>query len=114
MFTLAHELAHLWLGASAISDASAAPAQGYRREEVWCNAVAAELLVPLATLRADLTADESVEQALARLTKRYKVSSLVMLRRLLDAGWLSRSAFDRAWAAERAFAGDCRSRRWWG
>ena len=102
MFTLAHELAHLWLGASAISDASAAPAQGYRREEVWCNAVAAELLVPLAVLRADLVADEPVDQALARLTKRYKVSSLVMLRRLLDAGWLDRRAFDRAWAAERA------------
>jgi Zn-dependent peptidase ImmA (M78 family) len=102
MFTLAHELAHLWLGSTAVSDASAAPNGGRRREEVWCNAVAAELLVPLAVLRNDLRDDETVERAVGRLTRRYKVSSLVMLRRLLDAGWLDRAAFDVAWAAERA------------
>lgn len=102
MFTLAHELAHLWLGSTAVSDASAAPNGGHRREEVWCNAVAAELLVPLAALRNDLVDDETVENAVGRLTRRYKVSSLVMLRRLLDAGWLNRAAFDVAWATERA------------
>ncbi len=102
MFTLAHELAHLWLGSTAVSDASAAPNGGHRREEVWCNAVAAELLVPLAALRNDLLHDETVEHVVGRLTRRYKVSSLVILRRLLDAGWLDRAAFDVAWAAERA------------
>lgn len=102
MFTLAHELAHLWLGSTAVSDASAAPNGGHRREEVWCNAVAAELLVPLAVLRDDLRHDETVENAVGRLTRRYKVSSLVILRRLLDAGWLDRAAFNVAWAAERA------------
>lgn len=102
MFTLAHELAHLWLGATAVSNASAAPVAGHRREEIWCNAVAAELLVPLAVLRADLVAGEALEQAVARLTRRYKVSSLVILRRLLDANWLTRDQFNTAWAAERA------------
>jgi Zn-dependent peptidase ImmA (M78 family)/transcriptional regulator with XRE-family HTH domain len=101
MFTLAHELAHLWLGASGISDAGAAPLRGQRREEVWCNAVAAELLVPLAALRPALQADEPLDQALARLARRFKVSTLVILRRLLDAGALDRPAFDRAWASER-------------
>ncbi len=102
MFTLAHELAHLWLGASAVSDAGAAPLNGYRREEVWCNAVAAELLVPLAALRPALQPDEALEQSLARLARQFKVSTLVVLRRLLDAGALDRRAFDRAWASERA------------
>ena len=101
MFTLAHELAHIWLGASAVSDLSAAPANGYRREEVWCNAVAAELLVPLAALREVVRRDEPLDQSLARLTRHFKVSTLVILRRLLDAAVVDRAAFDQAWAAER-------------
>ena len=82
MFTLAHELAHLWLGASALSNSEAAPRPGVRREEVWCNAVAAELLVPLAALRAELREAEALPQALARLARAFKVSTLVILRRL--------------------------------
>ncbi len=100
MFTLAHELAHLWLGSSAISDSSAAPSNGYRREEVWCNAVAAELLVPIDALRASIQPKEALDQMTARLKEQFKVSALVLLRRLLDAGVLTRAAFDLAWVAE--------------
>jgi Zn-dependent peptidase ImmA (M78 family) len=100
MFTLAHELAHLWLGATALSNLGAAPRSGFRREEVWCNAVAAELLVPLAALRAHLQEDEPLSNALSRLARMFKVSTLVILRRLLDAGWIDRARFDIAWAAE--------------
>ena len=102
MFTLAHELAHLWLGASALSNSEAALRAGVRREEVWCNAVAAELLVPLAALRAELRDGEAVPQALTRLARAFKVSNLVILRRLLDADWLDRRRFDAAWAQESA------------
>ncbi|MGF1455210.1 MAG: ImmA/IrrE family metallo-endopeptidase [Alphaproteobacteria bacterium] len=100
MFTLAHELAHVWMGATALSNLGAAPRPGFRREEVWCNAVAAELLVPLAALRADLQEDEPLPDALSRLARTFKVSTLVILRRLLDAGWMDRARFDSAWAAE--------------
>ncbi|BBK41384.1 hypothetical protein STVA_14040 [Allostella vacuolata] len=102
MFTLAHELAHLWLGQSAVSDAGGGPQDGSRREEAWCNAVAAELLVPLAAVRAALVPDEPLEEALRRLARRFKVSTLVVLRRLLDAGAIGRPAFEIAWAMERA------------
>ena len=100
MFTLAHELAHLWLGDSALSNSGAAPTPGFQREEVWCNAVAAELLVPLAALRVELRRDETLPHALSRLTRSFKVSNLVILRRLLDANWLDRARFDVAWAEE--------------
>ena len=100
MFTLAHELAHLWLGASALSNIGAAPTKGLRREEIWCNAVAAELLVPLAILRAELRNGEPLPDTLSRLARTFKVSTLVVLRRLLDAKWLERSSFDEAWAQE--------------
>jgi Zn-dependent peptidase ImmA (M78 family) len=102
MFTLAHELAHLWLGTSALSDIGVVPAAGYRQEEVWCNQVAAELLVPLGVFRPELQPNEPIERAISRLARRFKVSTLVILRRMLDSNWLSRDAFDRVWAAELA------------
>ena len=100
MFTLAHELAHIWLGASGLSNLGVAPGSGFQREEVWCNAVAAELLVPLDALVSDLQRNEPLPDALSRLARIFKVSSLVVLRRLLDAGWLTREHFDIAWAQE--------------
>ena len=100
MFTLAHELAHIWLGASALSNLGAAPNTEFCREEVWCNAVAAELLVPLHVLQSDLRRNESLPDALSRLARTFKVSTLVILRRLLDAGWLTREHFEAAWKEE--------------
>jgi Zn-dependent peptidase ImmA (M78 family)/transcriptional regulator with XRE-family HTH domain len=101
MFTLAHELAHLWLGSSAVSDVTAAPASGYRSEEVWSNRVAAELLAPLAVVRNELRPDEALQATLQRLARRFKVSTLVILRRLLDAGYITRTQFNAAWETER-------------
>lgn len=97
MFTLAHELAHIWLGASALSDADTEPDQAVER---WCNQVAAELLAPRNAVQAELRADEPLPQTLSRLARRFKVSTLVVLRRLLDLGRLDRAAFQRAYADE--------------
>lgn len=99
MFTLAHELAHVWLGASALSDASAVSVSE-NRVEVWCNTVAAEVLAPLDVLRAEFVRGEPLDQALGRLARRFKVSTLVILRRLLDAGHLTREEFVRAYDQE--------------
>jgi Zn-dependent peptidase ImmA (M78 family) len=101
MFTLAHELAHLWLGQPGLSNAEAADATGSAVEQ-WCNRVAAELLVPLDAFRAALIVGEATAQSLPRLARRFKVSTLVILRRLKDAGVLQGDAF---WAAYRAEVG---------
>lgn len=101
MFTLAHELAHLWLGQSALSDVQAAEAPVHAIE-TWCNQVAAELLVPQGDIRAALQADEALDVALQRLARQFKVSTLVLLRRMLDVGWLDRAAFWRAYRDEEA------------
>ena len=100
MFALAHELAHIWLGATALSNLGAASGQGFREEEVWCNAVAAEFLVPLDILQSHLRRDEALPDALSRLARVFKVRTLVILRRLLDADWLVRRHFDDAWMQE--------------
>ena len=95
MFTLAYELAHLWLGQSVVSDAEAraAPTQ---EVEGWCNRVAAELLVPLSALHDELDGRADLQDELQRLARRFKVSTLVVLRRIHDSGRLTR---DELWAA---------------
>ncbi len=101
MFTLAHELAHLWLGQTALSDAAMVETSNHAIE-TWCNRVAAELLVPQAEFRAALQRDEALDLALQRLARHFKVSTLVLLRRMLDVGWLDRNAFWGAYRVEEA------------
>ena len=101
MFTLAHELVHVWLGQSALSDAQAGSLPEHEVER-WCNLVAAELLVPLDVLRAQYNARAELRPELTRLARRFKVSTLVILRRIHDAGGLSREAFWQAYEEELA------------
>lgn len=88
MFTLAHELAHLWLGTSGVSDMRVGrlPEQQIER---WCNRVAAELLMPTAEVTAAYRVGEPTAEAIQRLAREFKVSTLVVLRRLCDAGFIS-------------------------
>jgi Zn-dependent peptidase ImmA (M78 family) len=95
MFTLAHELVHIWAGQSALSDVHPILSSGNEIER-WCNAVAAEFLVPLAVLVNEYDRTAPLAYELSRLARRFKVSTLVILRRMHDVGGLTREAF---WAA---------------
>lgn len=106
-FTLLHELAHLWLGATGVS--------GGRPEhqiEQFCNAVAAEVLVPSADIaRFDirgLSFDEQLE-AIARQASAWKVSRPMLAYNLLLVGRIDRAnwqaldgRFREMWIAEKA------------
>lgn len=104
MFTLAHELAHLWLGESGVSDIT--PASSFPQRaggvavERWCNAVAAEMLVPLDGFRQTYRFHADLRPEMQRLSRVYKVSTLVILRRMLDAGGLDPVAFREAFDTE--------------
>jgi Zn-dependent peptidase ImmA (M78 family) len=102
MFTLAHELAHIWLGQSALSDGQAAWIPD-NATEGWCNRVAAELLVPLALLRGEYRHGADLFDEAERLARRFKVSKLVILRRIYDLGGLSRDDYWRAYEVELEF-----------
>ena len=52
------------------------------RVEAWCNRVAAELLVPGQVVRAVHDASADLFSETQRLARRFKVSTLVVLRRL--------------------------------
>jgi len=98
MFTLAHELAHLWLGQSGVSDVTAdtLPSRGVER---WCNQVAAEFLVPLKALR-NLKSGRAPLARVQELVRHFKVSTLVILRRIHDAGWITQVQLWQAYEEE--------------
>jgi len=101
MFTLAHELAHVWLGQSAVSDVRADTVPSNTTER-WCNRVAAELLVPLTVLKAEYQSRAVLQDETTRLARHFKVSTLVILRRIHDAGGISKSELSKAYAREFA------------
>ncbi len=99
MFTLAHEVAHLCLGQSALSNIEpiSVPSNDV---ESWCNQIAAELLVPITILRDEYRSEEPLFDELKRLARRFKVSTLVILRRLYDLAAITPNLYRRAYTTE--------------
>ena len=94
MFTLAHELAHTWLGAegSGLSGFPGIFPDG-GAVETFCDRAAAEFLVPEAELRTswpDVHREESPFELLAR---QFKVSPIVVGRRAMDLRLVDRQIF---------------------
>jgi len=63
-----------------------------QQTERWCNQVAAELLMPMDELRATHRRNAPIPEEIQRLAREFKVSTLVALRRLFDAGYISEVA----------------------
>ena len=100
IFTLAHELVHIWLGESAVDDPEMS-ASSSNSIERWCNEVAAEFLLPAAALRGVSVDWDDLTEELDRLARQFKVSTLVVLRRLFDTGYFTLPQYRAAYPDER-------------
>ena len=100
MFTLVHELAHIWLGSSALSKVGIRMDGQFPREEVWCNSVAAEFLVPAKAIGGEIRDGGDIRNEVDRLARSFKVSKSVILRRLLDTNMMDQSQFEAEWQSE--------------
>lgn len=92
MFTLAHELAHIWFGVSAAFDLQDLQAANNDIEKV-CNIVAAEFLVPEIELREMWQSAKNKDQRFQILARHFKVSEIVAARRALDLMLITRDEF---------------------
>lgn len=91
LFTLIHELCHIWIGQTGLSDGEA---NNHRAEERFCNAVAAELLVPTAEFQALWRSDvESWQQNLPDLEAHFHVSTWALARKALTLGFISQAEY---------------------
>lgn len=92
MFTIAHELAHLWLGLDAVSGIDATlPAD--EKSEKFCNKVAAEFLIPAKDFPKAWQEAELATDRYGQLAKHFKVSPIVVARRALDLNYITRKDF---------------------
>lgn len=98
VFTLFHELVHIWIGESAVSNA-AGPGEfkgRAARVEPFCNRVAAMILVPndvFDSLRESFQSD-NIDYVIAALSKRFSVSREVIARRMLERTEISQEQYD--------------------
>jgi Zn-dependent peptidase ImmA (M78 family) len=99
MFTLAHELAHLWLGESGVSNTETGRLPEQQTER-WCNAVAAELLMPMQMTQQSYQPKNALSDEIERLAKLFKVSNLVVLRRLFDADFIDKATLWQQYCKE--------------
>jgi Zn-dependent peptidase ImmA (M78 family) len=98
IFSLFHELGHILLKQNAICDVH----EGSKNEtEKWCNALAAEILVPQELLLAhpliekyaSTKTKEWSNKDLEVLAKKFHVGPLMMLRRLLTFGFTTKEFY---------------------
>lgn len=92
MFTMAHELAHLFVGEGGVSAIeSLLPAE--HDVEILCDGIAAEFLVPEDHLRSFWAHVSGRADRYQQTARHFKVSRVVAARRALDVGLIERPAF---------------------
>ena len=94
MFTLIHELSHLWVGYEGVSNFDKLlPVK--TDVEIFCNQVAAEFLVPSNEFKRALAGNKATNdcELFQIIAKRFKVSPLVIARRALDMKSISQKRF---------------------
>jgi len=95
IFTLAHELAHIWIGQSGISNSDPKRRIGDYASDIerFCNRIAAQVLVPDFNMASHWDAAETAEANIQRIASFHRVSRTVVAIRARDTGRIS---FDTA------------------
>jgi Zn-dependent peptidase ImmA (M78 family) len=92
MFTLAHELAHIWVGQDALVNLIMTMPHDNEIER-FCNQTAAEFLIPAHKLTDRWKEAQATGKPFHEIGRWYKVSPLVAARRALDLGLINKARF---------------------
>jgi len=93
MFTMAHEIAHIWVGKSGVSNLEKTYSVGNSLES-YCNGVAAEVLLPIEEIKVSWRGGINDTDEIRRLSDQYKVSRIVVARRAKDAGFFTEEEYN--------------------
>lgn len=101
IFSLAHELVHIWLNESGISNMESSGNQTATHQnavETFCNKAASEILVEntcFVNQINSLSSDKGIEEIIIRLSDSFNVSEEVIARKLLDNGFISSEKYNQ-------------------
>lgn len=101
IFTIAHEIAHVWLGASGIGSEDIRGTAATATER-WCNAVASEVLVPQDDLRQRFQPVAELDNValLEELAAQFRCGTLVVLQAIHRTGLREYQDFDAVYDTE--------------
>ncbi|MDG6774156.1 XRE family transcriptional regulator [Thiomicrorhabdus sp. ZW0627] len=92
LFTLIHELAHIWIGSTGISNGTL---KAHVKSEQLCNQVAGEFLVPEQEFFEQWDSNVNFIENTAKLASYFKVSHWVVARRALTFALISQQDYER-------------------
>ena len=92
IFTLAHELAHIFVGRSGLSKLEELQPSDHHIE-IMCDSIAAEFLVPESDLRRRWRAAMQTSDPYQNVARHFKVSTVVAARRAKDLKLITKEAF---------------------
>jgi Zn-dependent peptidase ImmA (M78 family) len=95
LFSLVHEIAHIWLGLSSFYNDTSGFTVNITPLETICNAVAAELLVPMKSFIPawGQYSQCTLHDSLSKLAQHYKCGEAVIARRALDNHFISNQEY---------------------
>ena len=96
IFTLMHEVAHLWIGQSGISDLDI---RGNNKIELACNEIAAKILMPKTKIQKAFREFDD-DRWLECIADRFSVSTLAVLNRLRSLSLLAPRRYQELYNAE--------------
>ncbi len=103
IFTLCHELGHIVLGQSGVSDVVK---NNSKTIEKWCNEFAANILMPKNDVIDTFDQYINISQFLQDATKLFHVSANALLLRIYNLNLIDKDTFDKEWAKAKALYKD--------
>ena len=95
LFSILHELAHVWVGENSFYNAPIHANLENREVEKFCNAVAAEILIPTQMFLQKWDSNQDkILYKLEKIAKTFRCSRFVVVRKALDCGKISQKAYE--------------------
>ena len=100
VFSLCHELVHIWLGVDELYNDNFTANQIFNNGQLesFCNEVAAEMLLPLSSIQSTLDPQHDIYTNIKHISKVFNVSELVVCIRLKAKKIINGKVFNEVYA----------------